>query len=726
MVINQDYIISEISSLGSDNFDIVISFVLKDILGRQIANVNGNGDGGCDIREFRKATSQDCELYQENTRIGVRVRQVTIQKTNWVEKAISDAKKAKHKLGCVGAFQFFTSRVRTQTELKKLENRIITEVGIPAECFSAREIAGLIHENHIFPQLAMRLNRNVPDTIMGKPSLQLRFLHTLFAFHKNRGVLRSEIYDVVLLNKLFEAGSASRDELVNAVATFLARKGRENEINGRIDSLLNGKIMKVGDNLSLTPDAAAELTAANNCYKREIIQLGNDVSDILASAAGSCNVDTDKMQEFIVLLASNFARHQCELLNNYSGSTLISLPFDYGKELDINRILLEAKVPPTKIERVRFAIIDKASANALIKRLVNAVIFAWSEYGSNSCSVLALGVYDWKSVTVMLDTNVAIPYLLMSYFAPTEDRFSSAVNTVISVLRERGCTIIIPTVYLDECAGHLRDAWRYRNVIEEGIDIMKYSENAFVAHYCQLKLERVSGAPITFEDYISALSLHVKNEQRSWGDIRGSVQNELLERFNAYGIEVEAVHVKRDDSCRKEIETEYSYILKDKGMERRSNLIEHDVTMVSFLKKSDTIGRTVLLTNDSVLQSFAPRHVKDDNLIIGPAEASDLFQSSSGMSNSQLNSLAIALASTNINAECVAAKFIDFILEKAQSREPDWKMFTEMKSLVSEFLSKRANAKSPADSIVKKSEVEAFLRKKGFTLNEEDDVRNEV
>ena len=32
MMINQDYIISEISSLGSDNFDIVISFVLKDIL----------------------------------------------------------------------------------------------------------------------------------------------------------------------------------------------------------------------------------------------------------------------------------------------------------------------------------------------------------------------------------------------------------------------------------------------------------------------------------------------------------------------------------------------------------------------------------------------------------------------------------------------------------------------------------------------------------------------
>ena len=39
-MINQDFIVNQISSLGSSDFDIVVSFVLKDILGRQIANVN--------------------------------------------------------------------------------------------------------------------------------------------------------------------------------------------------------------------------------------------------------------------------------------------------------------------------------------------------------------------------------------------------------------------------------------------------------------------------------------------------------------------------------------------------------------------------------------------------------------------------------------------------------------------------------------------------------------
>ena len=214
-------------------------------------------------------------------------------------------------------------------------------------------------------------------------------------------------------------------------------------------------------------------------------------------------------------------------MNKCSGSTLIPLPLDFGKELDINRFLIEAKVPRAKIEQVRLAIVEKASENALIKRLVNAVIFAWSEYGSNSCSVLALGVYDWKSVCIMLDTNVAIPYLLISYFAPTQDRFSNAVNAIISVLKDRGCKIVIPQMYLEECAGHLRDAWKYRDIIDGNLTIMRHSENAFVAYYCQLRLGGVPDMPTTFSDYISALSSRVMQEQCQWRDIRGIVQNEL-------------------------------------------------------------------------------------------------------------------------------------------------------------------------------------------------------
>lgn len=725
-MINQDFIVNQISSLGSSDFDIVVSFVLKDILGRQIANVNGNGDGGCDIREFRRATSQDCEIYQEDSRIGVRVRQVTVQNNRWMQKALNDAKNAKTKLGIMKAFQFFTSRVRSQTELKKLESQVMAEIGVPAECFGAREIAGLIYENHAFSRLATRLNRDVPDSVIGKPSVQLKFLHTLFAFHEDRDKLRSEIYEAVLLNKLYELGTATRDVLVSATADFLARKGREDEINGRIDSLLNGKIIKAGDNLVLSSDTISELDAANNCFKREIVQFANDVSEIVTSSGGTAQLDADIVQQFAVSVAGYFARHQCQLLNKCSGSTLIPLPLDFGKELDINRFLIDAKVPHTKIEQARLSIVEKASGNALIKRLANAVIFAWSEYGTNCCSVLALGVYDWKSVCIMLDTNVAIPYLLMSYFAPTEDRFSDAVNTIISVLKDRGCRIVIPHVYLEECAGHLRDAWKYRDIIDGNLTIMRHSENAFVAYYCQLRLGGVPDMPTTFSDYISALSSRVMQEQCQWRDIRGIVQNELNIRFNGYGIDVQDVHVRRDDSFRKEIETEYSYLLDEKGVERHSVLVDHDITVISSLKTRNIGGTIILLTNDGVLKSFAPRLKVNDRLIIGPAEASDLFQSSSGMSNAQLNSLAIAFASSSQNMECDAAKFIDILIEMTQNGGPDWKLVSKIESLVSDYLREHANVKSSADNVVKRSEVKAFLEKRGFILNEKDDESNEV
>ena len=137
-------------------------------------------------------------------------------------------------------------------------------------------------------------------------------------------------------------------------------------------------------------------------------------------------------------------------------------------------------------------------------------------------------------------------------------------------------------------------------------------------------------------------------------------------------------------------------------------------------------GTIILLTNDGVLKSFAPRLKVNDRLIIGPAEAGDLFQSSSGMSNEQLNSLAVAFASSSQNLECDAAKFIDILIEMTQNGGPDWKLVSKIESLVSDYLRERANVKSSTDNVVKRSEVKAFLRSKGFILNEKEDESNEV
>ncbi|MCQ2393980.1 MAG: hypothetical protein MJ249_06795 [Kiritimatiellae bacterium] len=51
-MIDQAYIENEINHLGVADFDLVVSFVLNDILGRSVVNVNGKGDGGCDFKPF--------------------------------------------------------------------------------------------------------------------------------------------------------------------------------------------------------------------------------------------------------------------------------------------------------------------------------------------------------------------------------------------------------------------------------------------------------------------------------------------------------------------------------------------------------------------------------------------------------------------------------------------------------------------------------------------------
>ena len=710
MLIDKDYIMNEISSIGEKSFDIVISFVLREILGRTTVNVNGNGDGGCDFRELSRDGSK-CELFREQSREGIRIVQVTVQKNRWKEKAISDAKTAKGKYGNVQVFQFFTSRPRKLVELKKLEAEIFSQVGVVAECYGAREIASLIYDAHAFTRLAVLLDRKVPDDIEGRPSIRLRFLHSLFAFHKQRGEIRSEMYDVVLLHHLHEKGHSTFDDLIEYVEKFLKREGRRDEIKSRIDSLLNGKIVKAGSKLVLSADAEDDIKVANQSFGFELDGLSTAVASVLSKFKLNTLVDRAKTIDIALALAKKFASEQCRKLNAVCGSNIVPLPMDFSMDIDLNRLLISYGLKD--VAAIRNELIELASKNTLIKRLSNAVVFAWSEYGKGFGSVLSLGQYDWKRVDVILDANVAMPYFLSSIFAPTEDRYSKAINEIVDVLRDRGCSIKIPNSYVSECAGHLREAWEYHEIVDERVDLLQYSQNAYVAHYCQTKISRIKGVPVTFEEYIKAISPYVINENEDWPQRRAAIMESFINRFQIYNMENFNVACGNSGDWRKRIETEYAYILQDRGQTRRSGLVDHDIAVLAYMRDGDDGKDKILLTNDGVVQSLFPKLRTDGRLIISPADAGDLFRTSDSMSEEDLKSLAIAYASTNENPQCLAAQFIDRIIAAGTRSQLDWKMIGEIEQMTAEFVREHAG-KGPQP--IKQKEIDEYLRSKGVKV----------
>lgn len=714
-MINQEYIQNQVCALGCHDFDIVIQFLLNDLFSQNVVNVNGKGDGGCDLRHFA-CESDSCLPCLHGERLGCQIIQVTVQDRRWQVKALNDAKKACENFKDVKFFLFFTSRNRSLVELSKLEKDIKEQTNVyDARCYGAREIAGYIFEHHAFEQLWIRLGRSLPENVMGRPDSKLVFLHTLYAFHKDRGLLRNEVYDAVILNGLYQSAK-TKQELMDYVASFLARKGRDKEIERRIDSLQTGKVTKNGDVVSLTEQCRLELKTANECFAADLMRFKEDVISILHSHCAVEGIDEAVSFDLALNLAKIFVSTQCNLLNTASCSKIIPVPLNFGGELEINRFLIELRIPRKSLGVVKEALIEVASRDFLVRRLVDAVAYAWTDYGQNFCSVLALGQYDWKNVEVILDANVAMPYFLSQWFAPTSDRYSEAINSTVKILRERGCRISVPNVYLSECAGHLFEALKYRTLISGNEEILKHSENAFVAHYCQM-CELNIDRPKTFEEYLKNVCSSILLYDKSWDEGKKFRFESIREKF----VKLQIVSFPRysskiSDDVRHNYETEYSYLMKEAGTERRSLLMEHDISVLTSLEAHGDCLAKILLTNDNILRGIANKKVNslNDRLVISPADAFDILQTSEPISDEQLKSVALTVASVSCDSENIAAKFFDRLLAYANNEEPMWKREGMLVQLKDEYMRTHSGANDLIQDAAKQAKIDEFLREKGF------------
>ena len=722
-MINQEYIQNQICTLGCQDFDIVVQFLLNDLLSQNVVNVNGTGDGGCDLRTFT-SESDSCLPCLYGSRLGCRIIQVTVQDQRWQSKAINDAKKACANFKDVRFFLFFTSRNRSLTELAKLEQDIKMQTNVyDAKCYGAKEIAGYIFEHHAFEQLWVRLGRSLPDNILGRPDPKLVFLHTLYAFHGNRRQLRNEVYDSVILNGLYQSPKTSQ-ELIEYVVSFLNRQSCVNEITRRLDSLRNGEIIKSGDILSLTDRCRMELKTANECFAADLTKFKEEVINVVRPHSNVDVLGENVYFDLALNLAKYFVAHQCDLLNTACSSKVIPVPIDFGREIEINRFLIELKIPKKAISSVKESLFDMAAKDFLVKRLVDAVVYAWTDYGQSFCSVLALGQYDWKQVEVILDANVAMPYFLSQWFAPTSDRYSEAINSTVKILRDRGCKISVPKVYLSECAGHLFDALKYRELISGNEGILRHSENAFVAHYCQMCELRID-RPASFEEYLQSICPYILRYEGNWEEGKRSRFDSIKEKFEKMQIESFPRYASDiSDEIKRNFEIEYSYRMEKAGIERHSLLVEHDIVVLTALGMRDDGCAKVFLTNDSALRDIACNRMKmqrvNDRLVISPADAFDILQTSEPMSNERLKSVAITFASSNCSRESVAAKFFDCFLACAKQDDPMWKRENAITQLKDEYMRVHAAADDGLYNASQQAMIAEFLRGKGVVVRQPD------
>ena len=717
-MIDQDYIENEINRLGIRDFDIVVSFVLNEIMERSVVNVNGKGDGGCDFRSFTPE-SDLCTACLYKNRYGAEIIQATIQSQCWQTKAIKDALKAKQNYKGMEFFWFFTSKTREGKALTDLEEEIKQQTGIfDVRCMDAKALAGHIFEVHKFPELMMRLGRPVHDNIVGRPERGLRFLHMFYAFHGTRDILRREMYDVAILSILLK-GPKTKETLKAEAAKYLDRQDKENEIGNRIDALrVTDKIKDQDKALVLTPGCKAELDAAETCYVLGLNDLKVGVEEILLQHCPGVELNEEITCDLAFLLAKMFVNKESELINRKSRSRVI--PFVDGEfnNLEINRFLVEHKVGKAgQIDQVREKLIDKASKNLLVQRLADAVAYAWMDYHPNPCSIIAMGNYDWTKLDIILDTNVTLPYLLAKLFSPTKDRYSDAIVTALDALIKKGCSIAVPDDYLGECAGHLWQAREFQYLVEGYEHVLKYAENVFVAHYCQMHEMKLEDCPATFEEYLALVFEKVWGGGSDWEMLRPSYIRNVKSNLMEIGIlNFPDYRAEKDENLKQLLETEYSYQMLEQHREGTRGLINHDIRVLMHLINGTTTNTEVFVTIDKIVHKVFDKYPPEDNtrMLLMPDEFCDILKPTSGrvMSDEKLRAVAFTYAKVvDPNSLRMKVFFEEFArysrLSEAQRKK-------KAVDLLHEYMQAQGDRNQSLDDETERMRARAFLKEHGI------------
>ena len=724
-MINQDFIKTQIIGMGAQKFDNLVAFVLNRVFGLCVCNVNAKGDGGCDFRSF--GSNNHYILFQDkNKELGLSI-QVTIQENNWKTKAFDDAKKSKSIMPDLKEYIFITSRPREQADLVTLQQKISKEIGISSICLGARELSGIIFEKKLFAEFIAVTGLAIGEEIIGHPDTKLKMLHSLFALNRGRNNIRAEIYDTVLLSRLYANDKGlTRNEVVKEVIDFLGlTELKTPEINSRIDSLLQGSIQKVGDNLFLTKEAKEEMQTANSIYADELKFFESGISNIIEDNGGSLSVED--IEEFALSIAELFVETQAQKLNRLALSSLIKIPTGkISSSAEFTKRLLEQNIPTKNIADVQNEVLEFASANALLKKLVNAVIYASLDNGSNPCSVLMLGQYEWKKVKIITETTIAIPYLATYIFTTTSGRFSNASNAIIKMMVKNNANLVITGNYINECAAHLVDAFSYCDVVDEFLLELQNSTNGFVSHFCQLKSSKTPDIPDTLEEYLTTISAE---SGKAYPDKKYKIKRvmeEIQPILAESGISFEHIPPYDEEKYRKDLEVEYTYSLEETGKKRPKRLVQHDLNTLAHIRRSysEQNQTFVLLTWDSLLIRLSAFMAKS-GMIITPAEAIDLFQSSEEISVGQLHSIAFEYAMKTDRPKLLAAEFLDHLIAIASQQSPEWKQRNLKRDLLNEFMT-QADRSQKASSIAESSSfIDNFLKEKGLLTGVNDEAEEE-
>ncbi|MHA1280287.1 MAG: hypothetical protein ACTSQ8_24195 [Candidatus Helarchaeota archaeon] len=712
---DQETLTNHISKLGKHYFDNACKIVLKDVFNLHPINVDGKNNGGTDISAYN--------IFGESLRVAY---QITTQKTDIKNKAYKDAAKAIKKLD-VNRFYFLTTYILDETEARKIENDITKELKIQSYCLSSKHIAGLILSENLLNKFLDESNYPLPH--MASSTLtdyREMALHMYTLMSGDAISLKGGIYDDSILFVLSNNEPLNQNDLIQKVIEFLGiSETKEDELQRRIGALFGKEKLKRTEEglITLNENSRANIEARKKVYEIELSNLVSAQVDLLRNEYQT-DWTIEDSKKVAIWIANTFINEQISNLKDAKASIVSNSIFqlvDGGLDNIKSFLKKDKSIDSEHIDELVGKLLKLASNHPLITKITRASIYLALEGADPVSSAKALGASRWSDFKILIEPTVAIPYTCSQLYLGQVNRYFDMSIKSIRRAKKLGASLYIPFFYINECAGHLLQARKYKD-LELDENELQYSTNAFVANYYALKL-RKARVPANLMEYLCTFSTAIKTERSDVKEWVRSIMTDIQSILNRASIDFVEVPFYTHEDC-SEFEREYAFYLTESQIDKPGHLINHDVYALQFTNDRITkeYEHWIILTYDKSLIHFS-KSEKYKGWINNPIKFLDMTEVTRPLSETHFISLVHSVATYSEKTLSAGARIIDRIIQYASTEMQNWQFKKDIEKFKKELIS-NIDLDTPELNLEIDKKTDEFLESRGIKLKikEEEEI----
>lgn len=704
---------NHISNLGKQYFDKACTLVLNEIFNLNAINIDGAFDGGTDYVSLNNGEREPAAY------------QITTQKTDIKNKAYKDAKKSLDKLK-INKYYFLTTYNLTEIDQRLIETKISTELGISANCYSPKIIAGLIISEGKLNKLLEIIDYPLPRQHGNFVDIKEKALHSYSIFSEDAGKLKFSVYEDTILFSLFEKPQTEED-LINSVIAFLnLNEEKENFVQKRIGGLFGKSLIEKNENIiSLTQTSYDDLKNRQNLYEIELNYLSSAQADLLKDKY-NLTWTSDESKEISLWIANAYISSQLENLRDIN-ATIVNNSFYNISENGIVKIktffIKKKKVTSEIVDEIVEDLLDIASTHPLITKISRASVYVALDGNNPIASAKAIGASRWSDVNIIIDPSVALPYLCSLLYKGNSNKFFSTSIKSIKQARDLDSLLCMPYYYFNECAGHLLTARKYIG-FEHQNEELEFSNNVFISNYFHLKNKGVK-VPETIEEYLATFSNSIKTEREDIKKWVRSIMTDLQSLLTSNGIDfIDTPHYDEDDL--QEIKYFYQEILGELRITKKPHLFNNDIYTLKATNDRIVQNAQVwtILTNDKSLINFS----KTDYFkgwITKPFKFLQITELSKPMSESKLVSLVHSVATFSERTLSLGARIMDKLIGLSSAEIQNYELKAEIEKFKKETI-ESLNIEDPNVYDLIDTKTHEFIKKHGLNNQEKNEQENEI